>query len=114
MLEILGSGSVGDPFNSLTQSEKAYYGLFSHNYFNSLPIETVQLIASFLDYDSDLCNFKYISQGARDAVDADNQSFWRRRFLQYFEASKDLSEDKAGMLVTMMVASMSEMLIFFR
>ena len=96
IIHFLGSGSARDPFSTLPESEKARYGLFSHNYFNSLPIETVQHIASFLDYDSDLCNFKYISSGAKDAVDADNQSFWRRRFLQYFEGSKDLSEDKAG------------------
>ena len=96
MLHTLSSGSVRDPLNTLTESEKAYYGLFSHNYFNSLPIETIQHIASFLEYDSDLCNFKYISQGARDAVDADNHSFWRRRFLQYFEASKELSDAGAG------------------
>ncbi|KAK0966809.1 hypothetical protein LTS01_017602 [Friedmanniomyces endolithicus] len=53
--------------------------------FDSVPIETNQHIASYLTGDSDLCNFRLISQSTHDAVDADNNSFWRRRFLAVFE-----------------------------
>jgi len=49
------------------------------------PQQTNQHIASYLTGDSDLCNFRLISQSTHDAVDADNNSFWRRRFLAVFE-----------------------------
>ena len=58
---------------------------YSSNPFDTLPIETNQHIASFLDYDSDICNFRLICRSAHDAVDADNCSFWRRRFVACFE-----------------------------
>ncbi len=63
------------------------------NPFDDLPIETVQHIGSFCTYDSDLCHFRLICRSTLDAVDADNCSFWRRRFLDTFEASAVL---KAG------------------
>ncbi|KAK5675128.1 hypothetical protein LTS10_012202 [Elasticomyces elasticus] len=57
----------------------------SHNPFDGLPIETNQHIATYLTTDSDLCTFRLVSQSTHDAVDADNNSFWRRRFLSVFE-----------------------------
>lgn len=65
---------------------------FGRNPFDSLPIETVQHIASQSTYDSDLCNFRLICRSTHDAVDADNCSFWRRRFLDLFESSEKLKE----------------------
>ncbi|TKA76036.1 hypothetical protein B0A55_05109 [Friedmanniomyces simplex] len=55
------------------------------NPFDSVPIETNQHIASYLTSDFDLCNFRLVSHATHDAVDADNDSFWRRRFLAVFE-----------------------------
>ena len=49
------------------------------------PSQTNQHIASFLDCDLDICRFCRICQSTYNAVDADNCSFWRRRFLEYFE-----------------------------
>ena len=58
---------------------------YSPNPFNKIPLETIQNIASCVDYDSELCNFRLICRSTLDAVDADNCSFWRRRFLGCFE-----------------------------
>ena len=55
------------------------------NPFDILPIETNQNIASFLDYDSDICKYRLICRSTLNAVDADNCSFWRRGFLACFE-----------------------------
>ncbi|TKA39328.1 hypothetical protein B0A54_10346 [Friedmanniomyces endolithicus] len=55
------------------------------NPFDGMPIETNQHIASYLTGDSDLCSFRLVSRSTHDAVDADNNSFWRRRFLAVFE-----------------------------
>ena len=61
------------------------------NPFDTIPIEVTQHIASHLDYDSDLCAFRLICRSTLDAVDADNCSFWRRRFLDVFESSAALT-----------------------
>lgn len=55
------------------------------NPFENLPIEIRQRIATFIEYDKDLCSFRGICQSTHDAVDADNCSFWRRRFLIHFD-----------------------------
>ena len=44
-----------------------------------------QQIASELDTDQDICNFRLICRDTHDAIDADGCSFWRRRFLAIFE-----------------------------
>jgi hypothetical protein len=61
------------------------------NPFNDIPIEVTQHIATYLDYDSDLCAFRLICRSTLDAVVADNCSFWRRRFLDVFETSNALT-----------------------
>ena len=66
----------------------------NQNPFNNIPIEVTQHIASYLDYDSDLCSFRLICRSTLDAVDADNCSFWRRRFLDVFETSTTLTTGK--------------------
>jgi hypothetical protein len=63
----------------------------AENPFNAIPIEVTQHIAAYLDYDSDLCAFRLICRSTLDAVDADNCSFWRRRFLGVFETSTTLT-----------------------
>lgn len=63
----------------------------AHNPFDNIPIEVTQHIASYLDYDSDLCTFRLVCHSTLDAVDADNCSFWRRRFQDVFESSTVLS-----------------------
>ena len=42
-------------------------------------------MASHLDSDRDLCNFRLTCHSANEAVDHDNYSFWRRRFMSTFE-----------------------------
>ena len=59
--------------------------IHSSNPFDILPIETNQHIASHIENDSDICNFRLICRSTLDAVDADNCSFWRRKFLSCFE-----------------------------
>lgn len=49
------------------------------------PSQTNQHIASYLDSDAFLCNFRRISHSTHNAVDGDRLSFWRRRFLARFE-----------------------------
>lgn len=60
-------------------------GDFSLDPFGSLPIETTQHIAAYLDSDTDLCNFRLLCHATDDAVNADGLSFWRLRFLSQFE-----------------------------
>ncbi len=48
-------------------------------------LQTNQHIASFLEYDEDVCNFALICQSTANAVEADGCSFWRRRFLSQYE-----------------------------
>lgn len=55
------------------------------NPFDNLAIETRQRIAGFVEYDKDLCSFRGICRSTNDAIDADNCSFWRRRFLAHFD-----------------------------
>ena len=55
------------------------------NPFDGLPIETTQHIATYLTSDRDLCAFRLVSESMHSAVDADNNSFWRRRFNEVFE-----------------------------
>lgn len=55
------------------------------NPFDSLPIETSQQIASYLDSDTDLCSFRLSCHATDDAVNADSYSFWRMRFISQFE-----------------------------
>lgn len=50
-----------------------------------ITLQTNQHIASFLEYDTDICNFRRICRPTLDAVDADNYTFWRRRFVSHFE-----------------------------
>ncbi|KAK4543661.1 hypothetical protein LTR36_005306 [Oleoguttula mirabilis] len=57
----------------------------AQNPFDTLPIETNQHIASYLDNELDLCRYRRICHSTHDAVDADRCSFWRRRFLTTFE-----------------------------
>jgi hypothetical protein len=56
------------------------------NSFDNVPIEIRQRIAFFVEYDKDLCSFRTICRSTYDAVDADNCSFWRRRFLEQFDS----------------------------
>ena len=63
------------------------------NRFNKLPIETVQHIASYVLEDDLLCNFRLACQAMHNAVDADNCSFWRRRFLSRFEKPADADSE---------------------
>ncbi|KAK3069097.1 hypothetical protein LTR53_012836, partial [Teratosphaeriaceae sp. CCFEE 6253] len=57
----------------------------SPNPFDTFPIETTQHIASYLASDFDLNHFRLVSPSTLAAVDADNDSFWRRRFHAVFE-----------------------------
>nr|POE47505.1 casein kinase ii subunit beta-2 [Quercus suber] len=47
--------------------------------------QTNQHIASFLDSDQDLTSYRITCRSAHSAIDADNNSYWRRRFLSRFE-----------------------------
>lgn len=51
-------------------------------------LQTVQNIASHLEYDSDLTTFRLICRSTNNAVDGDSSSFWRRRFLSYYEPTR--------------------------
>ncbi|KAF2842548.1 hypothetical protein M501DRAFT_927009 [Patellaria atrata CBS 101060] len=53
--------------------------------FNILPIELNKEIAGYLESDKDLCNFRLVCQNACNAIDGDHLSFWRHRFLQFFD-----------------------------
>lgn len=53
--------------------------------FTDLAVETKQHIASFIESDIDLCNFRLVISSMNNAVDDDNLSFWRRRFLAHFD-----------------------------
>ena len=50
--------------------------------------QTTQHIASYLEYDSDVCNFRLICRSTLDAVEGDKFTFWRRRFLTCFETPR--------------------------
>ncbi|KAI9700178.1 MAG: hypothetical protein M1820_006846 [Bogoriella megaspora] len=52
--------------------------------FQKLPLEINQAIAGFIEADSDLVAFAFICRETNNAIDADNCSFWRRRFLGCF------------------------------
>lgn len=45
-----------------------------------------QLIATNLDKDQDVGNYRMICKNTLDSIDADGCSFWRRRFLTIFES----------------------------
>ncbi|OAK98834.1 hypothetical protein IQ06DRAFT_327330 [Phaeosphaeriaceae sp. SRC1lsM3a] len=52
--------------------------------FNTLPIELNQGIARYLESDKDFVAFRATCRGARNAIDADNGSFWRAVFREKF------------------------------
>lgn len=47
--------------------------------------QTVQNIAECLDSDTSLCNFQASCRSAREAIEGDNFSLWRRRYISNFE-----------------------------
>jgi len=55
--------------------------------------QTTQHIASYLDSDFDLSSFCSVSHSTNVAVNADNNSFWRRRYLAFFEKPTSWSAD---------------------
>lgn len=44
-----------------------------------------QHIASYLEEDRDICNFRLVCQNTRNAIDGDKFSFWRKRFRDAFD-----------------------------
>lgn len=71
----------------------------SPNPFDHTPFELLQRIATFIEYDSDICSFRLICRSTRDAVDADKNSFWRKRFLSLFERPATSLVGEEGNLV---------------
>ena len=54
-----------------------------------------QRIAHHIEADQDLCAFRVVCKATRDAIDGDNLSFWRRRFLGTFEKATGYKSNKA-------------------
>ncbi|KAH7414389.1 hypothetical protein DE146DRAFT_763127 [Phaeosphaeria sp. MPI-PUGE-AT-0046c] len=52
--------------------------------FNILPVELNHAIARYLETDKDIVAFRASCRGAKDAIDADNGSFWREKFRRKF------------------------------
>lgn len=68
-------------------NQKNQVHTYSHNHFNDLPIEILQHIAAQIEGDNDLGKYRFVCKATKESVDADNLSFWRRRFHERFEKS---------------------------
>ncbi|GAB7350915.1 hypothetical protein MBLNU459_g1427t1 [Dothideomycetes sp. NU459] len=53
--------------------------------FRSLSIEINQMIGAELENDTDIAKYRLICVSTKDAIDGDDDSFWRKRFLQHFD-----------------------------
>ena len=52
-------------------------------------------ITFYIEADQDICAFREVCKITRDAVDGDNFSFWRRRFLSVFEQPFGYEDNKS-------------------
>ncbi|KAI5251286.1 hypothetical protein E4T42_04468 [Aureobasidium subglaciale] len=63
------------------------------NAFETLSVEIRQLIASNLD-DKDLATYRLVCQSTKSALDEDEGSFWRTRFLNTFDYPENIPIEK--------------------